>query len=76
MAYYLHALLQLYVLIIFADVIMSYFPDIRRQQWAYSLHKIADVAQKPIRELLPKGLPLDPSPMIVIIIINIIMSIL
>ncbi len=55
---------------------MSYFPDMRRQQWAQVLHKIADAPQKPIREMLPQGLPLDPTPMILIIVIQILMQIL
>lgn len=70
------AILQLFTLIIFFDVIMSYMPDLQRHEWARSLHKIADVPQKPIREILPKGLPLDPSPMIVIFIIQILRGIL
>ena len=65
------AILQLFTLIIFFDVIMSYMPDLQRQEWARTLHQIADAPQKPIREMLPKGLPLDPSPMIVILIIQI-----
>lgn len=67
----LHVLLQIFIYILIFDVIMSYFPDMRRQQWAQVLHKIADAPQKPIREMLPKDLPLDPTPMILIIGIQI-----
>ncbi len=72
----IHALLQIFIYILIFDVIMSYFPDMRRQEWAQVLHKIADAPQKPIREMLPKGLPLDPTPMILIIVIQILMQIL
>jgi YggT family protein len=72
----IHALLQIFIYILIFDVIMSYFPDMRRQQWAQVLHKIADAPQKPIREMLPQGLPLDPTPMILIIGIQILMQIL
>jgi YggT family protein len=72
----IHALLQIFIYILIFDVIMSYFPDMRRQQWAQVLHKIADAPQKPIREMLPQGLPLDPTPMILIIVIQILMQIL
>jgi YggT family protein len=72
----LHVLLQIFIYILIFDVIMSYFPDMRRQQWAQVLHKIADAPQKPIREMLPKDLPLDPTPMILIIGIQILMQIL
>lgn len=72
----IHHLLQLFIYIIIADVILSYFPDVRRQQWAQVLHKIADAPQKPIREMLPKDIPLDPAPMIIIILIQILMYLL
>lgn len=66
------AILNILTFIIIADVLMSYVPDLKNQEWARTLHQIADVPQKPIRELLPKDLPLDPSPMIVMFIIQII----
>ena len=66
----IHSLLQLFIYLLIADVILSYFPDVRRQKWAETLHKIADAPQKPIREMLPKDIPIDPSPMIVIILIQ------
>ncbi|WPU64652.1 YggT family protein [Peredibacter starrii] len=72
----IHHLLQLFIYIIIADVILSYFPDVRRQQWAQILHKIADAPQRPIREMLPKDIPLDPSPMIIIILVQILMYLL
>lgn len=70
------AILHILTLIIFFDVIMSYMPDIRRHEWARTLHQIADAPQKPIREILPKDLPLDPSPMIVIFIIQLLRSLI
>lgn len=72
----IHALLQIYIYLIIADVILSYFPQTRGQEWAKTLHKITDAPQKPIREMLPAGMPLDPSPMIVIILIQILMYLL
>jgi YggT family protein len=72
----IHNLLQLFIYILIIDVIMSYFPQFRGQKWAQILHKIADAPQKPIREMLPQGMPFDPSPMIVIILIQMLMYIL
>lgn len=69
----IHAILQLYVYVIIVDAILSYMPQFRSQKWAEFIHKSADLTLKPIRELLPSGLPLDPSPMIVIILIQILM---
>ena len=76
MLYLLHQLLQLYIYVIIIDVVMSYFPQVKEQGWARTLHKIADAPQKPIREMLPQNIPLDPSPMIVIILIQMLMYIL
>ncbi len=70
------AILQIFTLIIFADVIMSYVPDLRKHEWAQMLHKIADVPQKPIRDLMPRDLPIDLSPMIVIFVIQILRQLL
>lgn len=72
----LHNLLNLYIFIIIADVVMSYVPQMQVYKWARVIHKMADVSQKPIRDLLPRNLPLDPTPMIVIFLIQILMYIL
>jgi len=72
----IHNFLRLFVLIIFADVIMSYIPELKTNKWARLIHKIADAPQKPIREALPGNMPLDPTPMIVIFLINILMYLL
>ncbi|MGE3609885.1 MAG: YggT family protein [Bacteriovoracaceae bacterium] len=67
--------LQIYIYIIIADVVMSYIPSAKSNEIGRTLHKIADFSQKPIRDALPSGMPLDPSPMIVIIICQILMYI-
>jgi len=72
----IYQLLQLYIYVIIADAIMSYIPQARGQKWAEILHKVADAPQKPIREMLPKGMPMDPTPMIIIILIQILMHLL
>ena len=55
---------------------VSYVPDMKRQKWAQVLHKIADAPQKPIREMLPQNMPLDPTPMIIIILVQMLMYLL
>lgn len=72
----IHVLLQLFIYILVIDVILSWVPQARSQKWAQIIHKIADVPQKPIRDMLPKDLPLDPTPMILIILIQMLMYIL
>jgi uncharacterized protein YggT (Ycf19 family) len=76
MSLIIHQLLQLFIWITIADIVLSYVPDARKQKWAQMIHKVADVPQKPIREALPKDIPLDPSPMIVIIVIQMLMYLL
>ena len=66
-------ILQLFIYVIIADVILSWVPDARNNAWARKLHEFADAPQKPIREMLPKGMPLDPTPMIIIMLCQILM---
>lgn len=68
--------LQIFIYVIIADVLLSWVPEVRRQPWAQKLHEFANIPQKPIRDMLPKDIPLDPSPMIIIIICQILMYLL
>lgn len=67
------ALLQIFIYILIFDIILSYFPQYRSQKWAEVIHKIADAPQRPIREMLPQHMPIDPTPMIVIFLVQILM---
>jgi YggT family protein len=68
--------LQIFIYIIIADVLMSWVPEVRRHPWAQKLHEFANIPQKPIRDMLPKDIPLDPTPMIIIMICQILMYLL
>lgn len=68
--------LQIFIYIIIADVLLSWVPDVRRQPWAQKLHQFANIPQKPIRDMLPKDIPLDPTPMIIIMLCQMLMYIL
>jgi YggT family protein len=68
--------LQIFIYIIIADVLLSWVPDVRRQSWAQKLHEFANIPQKPIRDMLPKNMPLDPTPMIIIMLCQILMYLL
>lgn len=68
--------LQIFIYIIIADVLLSWVPDVRRQPWAQKLHEFANIPQKPIRDMLPKDIPLDPTPMIIIMLCQMLMYIL
>ena len=72
----IHAILQIFIYILIADVILSWLPDVRKQPWAQKLHEFANIPQKPIRDLFPKDIPIDPAPMILIILCQILMSLI
>ncbi len=65
--------LQMFIYVTIADVLLSWVPDLRQQAWAQKLHQFANVPQKPIRDMLPKDIPMDPSPMIIIILCQMLM---
>ena len=64
----IHGVLQIFIYITRADVLLSWVPDVRKQPWAQKLHEFANIPQKPIRDLFPKDIPIDPAPIIVIIL--------
>lgn len=66
-------LIKLYILVLIADMILSYFPQFKDNEIVRGLRKAADFTEKPIRELLPKDLPFDFSPLIVIVLLNVVM---
>jgi len=63
----IRSLINLYVLVLIVDVILSYLPQFRSQPWARFIKKAADFTCRPIRQVMPPDLPFDFSPMIVII---------
>lgn len=66
-------LINLYILVLFIDVILSYLPQFRSQPWAMWIKKAADFTCRPIRQMLPPDLPFDFSPLIVIFLLNLVM---
>ncbi len=67
-------IIKAYILILIADMIISYFPQLRHNDLARWVRKAADVTERPIRDMLPKDLPFDFSPLIVILILNLLMA--
>jgi YggT family protein len=72
----IRGLLQLLIYLIIVDVILSYVPNVRGQAWAQWIRRVADTVERPVRDLLPRDIPFDPTPMIVIILIQILMYLL
>lgn len=64
-------LIDLYIGVLIVDTILSYFPQYRFKPWAIKIRTFADYSCIPIRRYLPKDLPFDFSPLVVIVILNI-----
>ncbi|MCP4911853.1 MAG: hypothetical protein GY909_01945 [Oligoflexia bacterium] len=66
----IRSLIDLYVLLLIVDTILSYLPQFRHQEWRRKIGMAADFTCKPVRKLLPPDLPIDPSPIVVILLLN------
>jgi len=66
-------IIRIYIYLIILDAILSYFPQFKDKSWAKSLKLITDATQKPVRKLIPAGLPFDITPIVVIFILNLLM---
>ncbi|MBF0208432.1 MAG: YggT family protein [Oligoflexia bacterium] len=67
-------LINIYVLVIITDAVLSYLPQFRHHQWVQFIKKLADYSLDPIRKLLPRDTPFDISPLIVIVILQLIIA--
>ena len=65
-------LLNLILILLIVDAILSYIPQVRQQGWAQKLKQGADIILNPIRKFLPKDWPVDVSPLVVIIIVKLV----
>lgn len=66
-------LIRLYVYIVIIDAVLSFFPSVRHYGWAKYIRKAAEFSLRPIRKVLPKDLPFDFSPLVVIFLLNLLM---
>jgi len=68
-------ILELYTLVLIADIVLSYLPQFRNHQIVKYIKKAADFTCEPVRKLLAKVLPpnfrIDLAPLLVIVGINI-----
>jgi len=62
--------IDIYIMVIVADIILSYLPQFKREKWAILVHQASDFICRPIRSVLPRELPFDFSPMIAILLLN------
>ena len=66
-------LIQLYILVLIVDAILSFFPELRTQPWVQSIRRAAEWTEKPVRKFMPRDLPIDPTPIVVILLLNLVM---
>lgn len=69
----IRTLLQIYIYALIFEAILSFFPEMEKHKWRRQLRKICDYTCNPIRKVLPPNLPFDFSPLLVILIINLLM---
>ena len=73
----IYYLLVLFQLILVARVLLSWFPNVDRNHPLIQLvFDITEPVLRPIRDLLPQGMMLDLSPLIVILILNVLLQVL
>jgi YggT family protein len=73
----LYFILLAFEVILIIRVLMSWLPNIdRSNQFVRIIYQITEPILQPIRNLLPRDIPLDFSPLIVILIISVLMGFL
>jgi len=70
----IRALINLYMMLIFVDVILSYLPQYRDKVWCVKIKQAADITCKPVRKLLPSNQSFDLSPIVVFVIFRAILT--
>lgn len=70
----IRSLLDIYILILIADVVLSYLPQFRSHDIAKLINKAANYSLDPIRKVLPEDLPFDLSPIVAILLINLLQA--
>ena len=66
----IRAILNLYILVLVVDAILSYLPQFKNHIWAQKIKQAADFTLVPMRRVLPRDLPFDVSPIAVILLIK------
>jgi len=68
----IRALIDLYILLLIIDAILSYLPQFKNQIWAKKIRQVANYTCAPIRRYLPADIPFDASPLIVILLLKLV----
>jgi len=68
----IRVLIDFYVFLLVLNAILSYIPSIQKYEWVLYFKKVSDYTCRPIQQYLPKDLPVDVSPLVVIVLLNLI----
>lgn len=60
-------IIKLYILLLFLDSVLSFFPETMRFEWRRKIKRLCDKTCDPVRRVLPHHLAFDFSPLIVIL---------
>lgn len=71
----IRAIIYLYMLLLVVDAVLSYVPSLKGHKAVRLLRKASDFTCAPIRKILPPDLPLDVSPLIVIVLLKLFVAI-
>ncbi len=66
----IRALIDLYILLLIVDVILSYLPQFKSHIVVVNIRKAANFTLAPVRKYLPQDLPFDISPIVVILLLK------
>jgi uncharacterized protein YggT (Ycf19 family) len=66
-------IINFYIIILIADAVLVYFPQIKRNNIVLWIRKLSEYTIKPVRRLIPQDLGFDFSWLVVIIILKLIM---
>jgi uncharacterized protein YggT (Ycf19 family) len=67
--------MMIFILLTVADTIISFMPQVRSQVWASNVHRMVEFPQRPIRKILPPDMPIDVSPIVIILLLKLLMAV-
>ncbi|MDC0254607.1 YggT family protein [Bacteriovoracales bacterium] len=67
-------IVEAYIMVILADVVLSYLPQFNNAEWRVFIKKLADYTCKPIRSFMPQDMPFDLSPLVVMVLLQMVSS--
>lgn len=67
-------IIQAYILILILNSALSYIPSLQKEVWVKKIHQFSEFTCRYVRPYLPKDIPFDLSPLVVVVILNLIMA--